>query len=305
MNSLITVSGTEIRVKGRFFRIAQLEADLYHFLEDPEPMLAALRRCGTRIDAFTFMQKLTETTPKYGYPMEWDNLAVLPITTFDQWWKEQINNKTRNMVRRAEKSGVSVREVRLDDKFARGMWEVHNETEVRQGQRNRHYGKDFDTIYREESTFLDSSIFIGAYLEDNLIGFIKLVYDATCTQACMMNFVCMVRHRDKAPANALIAQAVRTCIEYGIPNLAYSRFAYGKKENSSLSDFKERNGFKRVDLPRYYVPLTLAGQMALKLRLHHRMADRLPAPLAAKLRDLRAAWYDRKLPTASGNAGDS
>jgi len=51
-------------------------------------MLEALRKCGTRIDLFTFMQRLPETSPKYDYPMESDNLAALRITTFDDWWKE-------------------------------------------------------------------------------------------------------------------------------------------------------------------------------------------------------------------------
>jgi hypothetical protein len=300
MNSVINVCGKEIRVQGRLVRIGRLEADLYHFLEDPVPMLEALQKCGTRIDLFTFMQRLPETSPKYNHPMEWDNLAAMPITTFDEWWKERINNKTRNMVRRGEKNGLTLREVSLDDELARGMWEVYNETEVRQGRKNRHHGKDVETVYREEATFLDSSIFIGAYLDGNLIGFIKLVYDETRTQACMMNFVCMVRHRDKAPANALVAQAVKTCVERGISYLAYSRFAYGKIEQSSLNEFKERNGFKRVDLPRYYVPLTVLGRVALRLRLHHRLTEHLPAPVVAKLRELRAAWYDRKLPTATG-----
>ncbi len=300
MNSVINVLGKEIRVQGRLIRIGRLEADLYHFLEDPVPMLEALQKCGTRIDLFTFMQRLPETSPKYNHPMEWDNLAAMPITTFDEWWKERINNKTRNMVRRGEKNGLTLREVSLDDELARGMWEVYNETEVRQGRKNRHHGKDVETVYREEATFLDSSIFIGAYLDGNLIGFIKLVYDETRTQACMMNFVCMVRHRNKAPANALVAQAVKTCVERGISHLAYSRFAYGKIEQSSLNEFKERNGFKRVDLPRYYVPLTTLGRVALRLRLHHRFTEHLPAPVVAKLRELRAAWYDRKLPTATG-----
>jgi len=300
MNSVINVCGKEIRVKGRMVRIAQLEADLYQYLEDPEPILAALRNCGTRIDIFTFMQRLPDTAPKYSYPMEWDNLAAMPITTFDEWWKETINNKTRNMVRRAEKNGVTLREVSVNNELARGMWEVYNEAEVRQGRKNSHYGKDVKTVYREEPTFLDSSIFIGAYFEGNLIGFTKLVQDETRTQACMMNFITMIRHRDKAPANALVAQAVKTCVERGIPYLAYSRFAYGKIEQSSLNEFKERNGFKRVDLPRYYVPLTIVGKAALRLRLHHRLVEHLPAPVVAKLRQWRAAWFDRRLPTATG-----
>ena len=80
-----------------------------------------------------------------------------------------------------------------------------------------------------------------------------------------MNIVSMVRHRDMAPTNALVAQAVRSCAERGIPYLVYSKFAYGKKQRSSLSDFKERNGFQRIDVPRYYVPLTRTGWLARSL----------------------------------------
>jgi hypothetical protein len=74
----------------------------------------------------------------------------------------------------------------------------------------------------------------------------------------------------------------------------YSNFAYGKKETSSLSDFKERNGFERIDLPRYYVPLSPVGRLALRLGLHRRLVDRIPEPVVAKLRELRKAWYDRR-----------
>jgi hypothetical protein len=297
MRSRITVCDKEIRVQGRLMRTARLEADLYHFVEDPAPMLEALRKCGTRIDIFTFMQRLPDTAPKYDYPMEWDNFAALQVSTFDNWWKQQIGNKTRNMVRRAEKNGLTVREVPWSAALVKGIWEVYNETTVRQGRPNAHYGKDIETVHREEATFLDSSIFIGAFLGDSLVGFMKLVYDETQTQACLMNFACMVRHRDKAPANALVAQAVRTCVERKISYLVYSRFAYGKKEKSSLAEFKERNGFQRIDVPRYYVPLTRIGWVALRLGLHRRLIDHLPATMVAKLLELRTAWYDRKLPS--------
>ena len=149
-------------------------------------------------------------------------------------------------------------------------------------------------MYREEATFLDSSVFVGAFLGDRLIGFIKLVHDETRTQAGLMNIVSLIRHRDKAPTNALIAQAVRSCAERGISYLVYSNFAYGEKQQSSLSDFKERNGFQRIELPRYYVPLTLAGQAAFRLGLHHRLAEHLPESVSARLRKLRETWYNRK-----------
>ena len=105
----------------------------------------------------------------------------------------------------------------FSEALVRGIREIYNETKVRQGAPNTHYGKDFATVYREEATFLESSIFIGAFLGEELIGFAKLVHDETRTQAGLLNIVSMVRHRDKAPTNALIVQAVRSCAERGIP----------------------------------------------------------------------------------------
>ncbi len=137
------------------------------------------------------------------------------------------------------------------------------------------------------------SVFIGAFLEGNLIGFAKLVSDEEQGQAGLMQIVSMIKHRDKAPTNALIAQAVRSCAKRGIPYLVYSNFSYGKKLRDSLADFKHYNGFQRIELPRYYVPLTLVGRAVLRLGLHHRLADRIPEPLVAQFRKLRSLWDGR------------
>ena len=119
---------------GRLFRIARLDGDKYKFLDNPEPILVGLRKSDTRVDLFTFMQKLPDSTPKYTYPMEMDNLAALPVSTFDNWWNEQIGFKARNKAKQAAKKGVVVREVAFDDALARGIWEIYNESPVRQGQ---------------------------------------------------------------------------------------------------------------------------------------------------------------------------
>ncbi len=288
------IYGKEIRIEGRLLRTARLEGDKYVFLDDPEAVLSGLRKSGTRIDLFTFLQRLPETSPKYAYPMEWDNLAVLKVSTFDNWWNNQIRFKARNKARQAEKKGVTLREVPFDDALVRDIWEIYNECPFRQGRPYPHFGKDIATVYREEATFLESSIFIGAFLDSKMIGFIKLVADETRTQANLMNIVSMIQSRDKAPTNALVARAVRTCAEQGIPYLVYSNFAYRKRLRDSLSDFKESNGFERVNLPRYYVPLTRIGSAALRLDLHHNFSDHIPAPVAEKLRDLRNGWYNRR-----------
>jgi hypothetical protein len=127
-----------------------------------------------------------------------------------------------------------------------------------------------------------------------LIGFVKLVTDETGTQAGLMNIVSMIQHRDKATTNALVAEAVRYCANRGISYLVYSNFAYGKKQRDSLSDFKERNAFQRIDVPRYYVPLTPLGQVSVRLGLHHRLVDHFPESVTAKLRELRNNWHNRE-----------
>jgi hypothetical protein len=298
VNSLFEICNQQIRVAGRWVRIASLDADKYIFLDGPSNVIEDLKRSKRKVDLFTFLQRVSEPEPKYTYPMEWDNMAVVSITTFDEWWNKQIGFKARNKAKQAEKRGVVIREVEFDHSLARGIWALYNETPVRQGRRFPHYGKDYDTVYSDEATYLSNSIFIGAYVGELLIGFIKLVHDQTGTQAGLMNIVSMIAHRDKAPTNALLAQAVRSCAQRGIRYLVYSNFAYGKKQKSGLSDFKERNAFVRVDVPRYYVPLTLRGALAFRLGLHHRFVDRLPESIAARLRAYREAWYNRRLNSA-------
>ncbi len=242
---------------------------------------------------------MPETSPKYAYPMAWDNLAVLPVSTFDRWWNHQIRSEARNRARQAEKKGVTAREVPFDDALVQGISRVYNESRVRQGKRNVHYGKDIQTVRKEEATFLDRSIFIGAFLGEELIGFVKLTTDENETQANLMNIASMIKHRDKAPTNTLIAQAVRCCAERGIRYLLYQHFTYGNKKPDSLTKFKEVNGFQRVDLPRYFVPLTRTGRVALRLGLHRRFTEYIPEPLLARLRELRASWYNRKFQSAT------
>lgn len=298
MTLMLKVRGNDIRVEGRLIHTARLELDKYEFLDDPRPTIEDLRKCKRRIDLFTFMQRLPETSPKHDYPMEWDNLAVLPVSTFEHWWKDQIRSYPRNRARQAEKKGVIVRELLFDEALVRGIWEIYNECPVRRGAPFTHYGKDIETIQKISETFLERSIFIGALLGDRLIGFIKLVTDQMGVQANMMHIVSMIQHKDKAPTNALIAQAVRCCAERGIRYLVYQNFAYGKKESDTLSSFKEINGFQRINLPRYYVPLTRAGRVAFRLGLHHRFRRHLPEPVAVRLRELRKEWYNRKFHAA-------
>ena len=292
---LVKICGKDIQIQGRLIRVAGLAADTYEFLENPEPAIDALQACGARVDLFTFMQRLPDILPKYSYPMEWDNLATLPVSSFDHWWNEQIGFKARNKAKQAEKKGIKLKEVPFDDTLVKGIWEIYNECPVRRGKPFAHYGKDIERVRKEAGTFPDRSFFIGAFLGEKLIGFVKLICDETRTQAGLVHIISLIEHRDKAPTNALVAEAVRSCAARGIPYLVYSRFSDGNKQRDTLIEFKERNGFQRINLPRYYVPLTRTGRAAVRFGLHRSLADQIPEPVLAKLRELRSGWYNRKL----------
>ena len=291
----MNVCGKEITVQGSLIRIAHLEGEKHEFLGDPEAMLEGLRKSATRIDVFTFLQRVPDTSPNYPYPMEWDNLAVLPVSTFDHWWTQQIRSYPRNRARQAEKKGLVLREITFDEALLQGICQIYNECPVRQGRRFPHYGMTLERVRGYAGTFLDRAIWIGAFLGESMVGFLKLVIDETRNYACIIHILSMAKHKDKAPTNALIARAVRACAERGISYLVYENFSYGRKQGDSLSHFKEVNGFKRMDLPRYYVPLTQLGKIALHFGLHHRLAERVPEPVAARFRKLRSAWYQHKL----------
>jgi hypothetical protein len=293
----LQLSGKEIRINGRLIRIAFIDGEGYQFLDDPVAALKSLSN-GPRIDLFTFIQRLSDTTPRYSYPMELDNMAALRVTTFADWMTKQIDFKVRNKARKAGKNGVVVRESAYDEAYVRGIQAIYNESPVRQGKPFWHYGKDLETVRKMNGTFLERSIFIGAYLEEKLIGFVKLVFDEEKSQAGLMQIVSMIGQQDKAPTNALIAQAVQSCAERGISYLWYANMSYGKKQADGLADFKRHNGFQKIEVPRYYVPLTLAGRLALRLNLHHGFSELIPEPIAATYRKIRKQWYGKKVASA-------
>jgi hypothetical protein len=279
-----------IVMQGKSVRIARLDGEKYTFPQNAEELVESLRTCGTRVDLFTFLQKLPDTSVRYPYAHEMDNLAVLPVSTFENWWNNQIRSYPRNRARQAEKKGVVLREVPFGEELVRGICGIYNETPIRQGKRFPHYGMTLEGARQYAGTFLERSTYVGAFVGDTMIGFIKLSMDESRTQACLVHILSMAQHKDKAPTNALIAEAVRTCAKQGVSYLIYEHFNYGNKADS-LTHFKEVNGFQRIDIPRYYVPMTARGRVALRMGLHHRIVDRIPESMAEKFRDLRKAWY--------------
>jgi hypothetical protein len=280
----IDIDGTRIVVTGNFLKTAFPKEEWCDEVKNPEFLVSRLKKSRLNADIFTFWQKLPEQSTKYNFQHEYYSLATLPISSYDHWWNRQIDSKTRNMVRKSEKKGIIVKLVDFDDAYVRGIMEIFNETPVRQGYKFAHYGKSFETIKYELSKNLHKKFFLGAYLEDELVGF-SILYNAEIF-AVTNHFLCKISHRDKATANGLMAKVIEACADKGIPYLVY-----GQWHERSLGDFARNNGFIKIDLPKYHLPLTLKGKAALRLGIHQGLTPIIPKQLKLFLLELRRLWF--------------
>jgi hypothetical protein len=297
----LQVQNRTVIVTGGWLKIASvydeevIEGDV---IEDPESFLRELERAKLGADIFTFPQRLSETQPKYSYPFEWDNTAAVPITTYEEWFNRRISKDARRNIKKAAKRGVVTRLSALDDAFVQGIVGIYGETPIRQGRPFWHFGKDFETVKGETSHCLEKSEFIGAYCGDEMIGFAKLLRTGMVNDLVLI--ISKQSHFDKKATNALLAKAVEVSVQEGARYLTYPKFVYGNKANSSLTEYKRRHGFERIDFPRYYVPLTPVGRLAVKLRLYRSIAEMLPETTLSFLTDMRARFYKMKSSISRG-----
>jgi hypothetical protein len=283
------IAGHAIIVKGKLVKVGQLRQEFYCAVDDPPRFIDEVKKAPVKIDILTFLQEFPESKPLYEYYMEWDNVAAIPITTFENWYQREIPKATRRGIRKSQEFCVEVRWVDFDDNLVRGINELFNETPFRQGKPFPHYGKNFATVKKEMALDLERSKFLGAFCGSELIGFIKFIFGPHYARTAVI--ISKIAHRTKYPTNALIAKAVELCAEQKIPYLVYGKLKYGKLGNQTLVDFKVNNGFRRIEIPRYYVPLTAKGKLGLKLRLQHGTFSLFPRNLLQSALQLRQKWY--------------
>lgn len=295
----VRLHGETVVLPGKWLRIARIHDEDWvagSSIDEPESFIRRLKSVSPRPDIFTFAQHVSESQPRYPYAFEWEDAAAISITTYADWWNG-LPQVARKNVRRAARRGVVVERVAFDDALIRGIKEIYDETPIRQGRRFWHYGKDLESVKRANASYLDRSEFLAAYHDRALIGFIKLVY--VDDVARIMQILCRQGHSDKRPSNALLARAVEACCQRGMTYFIYGRYSYGSKTESSLIDFKRRNGFERIQFPRYFVPLTRKGEAAMALKLHLGFERLVPRRVTHFLLNARAALFARNLAGSS------
>ncbi|HYA78643.1 MAG TPA: hypothetical protein VEF91_08010 [Verrucomicrobiae bacterium] len=265
-------------IKKRAF--AKIANDTQEYGKNSVPTVEFIEKLTERdVDIFTFLERkwcCSIPNPPRTWVKSEDNLGLLEIKDYDAWWSN-VGKKTRNMVRRAEKSGIKVSIVEPDEKFVEGVWKIYNETPIRQERAFPHFGQSLQSVAWNIS-LTKNSTFIGAFLQDELVGFIQIVYGDNI--AIVSQILSMQKQWDKAVNNALLAKAVEVCAVKGERWLMYGRMG---ELHPSLDKFKESNGFVKFRITRYYVPITWKGKVAIRLGLHKELKDALPQPLKGPL----------------------
>jgi hypothetical protein len=131
---------------------------------------------------------------------------------------------------------------------------------MRRGKPFVHYGEAWEKVYEDFIKLTDKVTFIGAYYGDELIGFAVIKH--TPEYSLISQILSLQKHMDKAPNYALIDKIVELCASYNVHYIVYERM---QNEHDPLGFFKYRNGFKGAYVPRYFIPLTARGLVAIKI----------------------------------------
>jgi hypothetical protein len=252
-----------------FFTIANDSKEYERDVIPTENLLEELRK--RRVDVFTFLERkwcCPIPNPSKSWVKANDNIALLKITNYDEWWKS-IGKKTRNMIRKAHKNGIRTEIVEPNEELANGIWKVYNETPTRQERAFSHYGVSLETV-KNSVRLSQNSTYIVAYFQDELAGFIQIVH-GDCI-SIISQILSLQKHWDKAVNNALVAKAIEVCANKSVRWLMYGRMG----NHPSLDNFKLSNGCIKQELTRYYIPLTRKGKIATELDLHREFKDVMP-----------------------------
>ena len=118
------IGGRSVITTGKWCRMATIQGEEWledEPVKDPELFISALKKSVARPDIFAFSQLIYDIRPKHPYGMEWDSVAAIPITTFDDWWEKRVSRKLRQDITRGSRLGLTLKEAKYDDDLAGGF----------------------------------------------------------------------------------------------------------------------------------------------------------------------------------------
>jgi hypothetical protein len=288
----LIIDDIAIEVRGKRIKIGLINPMWYFYIENPESIIEKLKALDNKPDLFSFIQEPGDTEPRYPYPYERSNLAVIAVKSYDYWWSKQIQSNGKRNVKKSRKRGVEIKVEPYTDEVVRGIHSIYNETPLRQRRKFWHYGKSLEQVRKENATFQESADYICAYYENEMVGYLKLVY--LHQSSGVMQIISMAKHRNLFINNGLIAKAVELSEQKKKKYFIYGNYDYGAKGSDSLTFFKKTNGFLKMDILKYFIPLTPKGKFAYTFKLHKKLIDFIPPFLTNVYRDLRFKFLKMK-----------
>lgn len=283
VGSVSVIAGKRGMLRAAFVKDEDFVApsDLPH----PEDVVSAVTKSKLKVDVVVVGQDFRRPQPLYeNLSHEIDNVAGIELAGYEEWLKG-LSQSTRRNVRLAERRGVEIRVSDYSEEFASGIKGVDDECSVRQGRPFWHYGKPLTAVFQENGTYRDSSDFIGAYYDGEMIGFIKVVNVGGLSR--IMQILGMTTHFDKKPMFALVAKAVELACAREATHLTYCKYEYDGQPDSTIAEFKRRLSFEKYEYPLYVVPVNAKGRLGVRMGAHKGLGALLPQPVIDRARRLR------------------
>ncbi|KKN83058.1 hypothetical protein LCGC14_0303240 [marine sediment metagenome] len=193
-----------------------------------------------------------------------DQFAGIPVSSYADWWNS-ISRKTRNMVRKAQKLGLTVQRMAFNDELLAATYAIYNESPTRQNRAFPPYGRNTKRIAMDREKTLPQYYHGEEYLvarhNGKIIAYIHLVY--TRDSVMFNEILGLMKHRNTSAINFLINEAVKLASDMKLKYIIY-----GKLANNNLGKFKLNNGFEKIKMYRYFAPVNIRGKLICSLRIY-------------------------------------
>ena len=93
VSSELLIAERQLSISTRWPRVASLADEWFEDVEDPAAFVNELKAADLPADVFSFWQRVPKTEPRHHYHCEWDETAVLRVSTFDHWYQSRSTTR--------------------------------------------------------------------------------------------------------------------------------------------------------------------------------------------------------------------
>jgi len=177
------------------------------------------------------------------YSFYFHPVAIIKIPNTIGEYLKLIGAKSRNMNKKAQKNGIECKKFNWNEKLD-DIYEINRSSTTRQGRQMDKAYQEFPKIVENQDKDDFKIRFIGAFLDDKLIGYIEVyIYG----NFAMTNRI--LGHKEYLKYGVMNIM-IKECVEYMIENdIEYLNYlTMQNRKNNSLSAFKYRVGFREYSL---------------------------------------------------------